>query len=261
MKLSIRLFAVAVMIMLVACNSDEKPPKIEDLPEAESAYKAVNDSTVYGLACEGCTDSVLVLLPENCSDPVSYDIVMARRMNRVHGMPEIGDKVAILINPKNKREALAVVDLDNLKGAWVYDAMPTLRQSVLQAQEEASITREEKAEIDSAVRAQMKPHECGFNLKKDFAAMPIGRYWQRSSLEKEAPVEQPQVKRYTEWHIYNGKLILTETSSIFTKEGELKGDKAKNDTADILMLSRDTLVLKFKDNIQGYHRQKETGKK
>ena len=39
-----------------------------------TSTKIEGDSTRYGLACEGCTDSVLVFLPGTGGDPVTYNI-------------------------------------------------------------------------------------------------------------------------------------------------------------------------------------------
>jgi hypothetical protein len=70
-----------------------------------------------------------------------------------------------------------------------------------------------------------------------------------------SPVEYPKVKRYTDWHLFNGRLVLkADTISGFSKEGA----KPSIDTVDIEMLTNDTLILRFPDHVQHYYRQVET---
>ena len=66
------------------------------------------------------------------------------------------------------------------------------------------------------------------------------------------PVEFPAVRRYTEWHLYNGRLILkADTISGFTKEGE----QPVTDTVSIRLLLEDSLILQFPDHEQSYYRK------
>jgi hypothetical protein len=70
-----------------------------------------------------------------------------------------------------------------------------------------------------------------------------------------SPVVYPPIKRYTDWHLYNGRIVLkADTISGFSKEG----DKPSIDTADIEMLTMDTLILRFNDHTQHYYRKTET---
>ena len=55
-------------------------------------------------------------------------------------------------------------------------------------------------------------------------------------------VEYRKQKRYSEWRIYNGHLLVA------TKKHGI-------DTADIVLLRPDTLVLRFKDKEQGYYKK------
>lgn len=262
MNAKLRYFAFFVLLVFVACTKKDDKPMVEDLPEESLGYVAQNDSTVYGLACDGCTDSVLVLLPDNCSDPIVYDIIAARNENRVHGHPEIGDRIAVMLDSKNKNKIAFVVDIDQLKGSWVYEVMPTLRESSTRYDKNRTLTDAEKSEIDSIVAAQMVPRMYGFKLKQDYTCQVIGRQWQRSSLETESPVEYPPVKNYIEWHIYNGKLILTEGVVGLGNDKKFQINKIINDTVDIMKMSRDTLVLQFSSGeMKGYHRQADGEKK
>jgi hypothetical protein len=99
----------------------------------------------------------------------------------------------------------------------------------------------------------MAPREYGFQLKRGYTAQSFGGMRQANN-DKMSPVEYPKVRRYKEWRLFNGRLILT-TDSILLDHG--KKGKPETDTADIIMLRRDTLVLKYKDHEQGYYRKTE----
>ena len=60
---------------------------------------------MHGLACDGCTDSVLVVLPSDDSDPVTFSIIEAMRYRKVFGKPKIGDMMAVVVNKDNKRKS------------------------------------------------------------------------------------------------------------------------------------------------------------
>ena len=77
--------------------------------------------------------------------------------------------------------------------------------------------------------------------------------WHRPTTSDDAgPVEYPQLRRYTEWRVWNGRLILkADTISGFSKDGELP----QTDTADIQLLMQDSLVLRFADHEQSYYRK------
>ena len=85
---------------LSACGGKGSNIKEENVPADSMAYsivkKAKGDSTLYGLACDGCTDSVVVFLPYEGGDPVTYEIIDALRMGKVFGRPKIGDRLALI---------------------------------------------------------------------------------------------------------------------------------------------------------------------
>ena len=43
------------------------------------------DSTVYGLACDGCNDTILVFLPRTGGDPDTFNILGASKQHQVFG--------------------------------------------------------------------------------------------------------------------------------------------------------------------------------
>ncbi|MBO5001179.1 MAG: hypothetical protein J6C66_00570, partial [Prevotella sp.] len=78
-----------LVLLLTACNSGNTKDKADDTALADSVV-APSDSMLYGLACEGSTDSVLVFLPGEGGDPVEYDMSSAKRNNMVLGYPQTG---------------------------------------------------------------------------------------------------------------------------------------------------------------------------
>ena len=119
------IIAAAIFTITAACSSDKKS---DDKPAVVKDERIPGDSTFYGLACEGCTDSVVVVLPTDDSDPITFSIIDAMQSRQVFGRPKIGDQLAIVINKEDKRKADIVIDLDELKGTWVYQVMPKLRK-------------------------------------------------------------------------------------------------------------------------------------
>lgn len=107
------LIIAAILALVSGCGSKEeqKPEKNVGL-----STSIKGDSTLYGLACDGCTDSVLVFLSGKGGDPVTYDIIEARKRQRIIGHPSVGDWVCLIVNGKDKKKADLVIDLDQLKG-------------------------------------------------------------------------------------------------------------------------------------------------
>ena len=128
-----------------------------------------DDSTLYGLACEGCSDSVVVFLPEDGSDPVTYNILEAYRKGRVLGRLKIGDKIGIVLNKENRKVADLVVDIDQLRGIWCYIVMPKIRNaSQMGSRAQAKLIANMS---DSLKKTFFIPREYGFWLKREWEAM------------------------------------------------------------------------------------------
>ena len=251
--------ALALLTATMGCKYNPAEAEGEPLPQIAS-YEAVNDSLCYGFACDGCSDSVVVFLPDSISDPVSYDIMRAFRRHQVYGNPSVGDKLALYLSPDGK-EVLQVVDIDALKGTWVYQVypQPRVRHHTNEDGEEVKLTEDEQHAIDSMLQTYMKPREYGFTLKRDFTSQSVGGPPRQTSLDEELPVVYPPLKRYSEWHLWNGKLILTSRSR------RQQGDTAqhvpaqvKNDTVELVMMRRDTLVLRFDDHERKFSRKPDS---
>ena len=107
---------------------------------------------------------------------------------------------------------------------------------------------------DSLKEQWLKPREYSLRLKRDHTAMALGGVHRQTTTDDMSPVEFPPIKRYTEWYIYNGRLILkADTIAGFTQEG----NKPTIDTVEIKTLRRDTLVLRFSDHEQSYYRKEQ----
>ena len=111
------LFIFATVLLTGACGSKQQQPASDIAEDAISLQKnQPGDSALYGLACDGCTDSVLVFLPYSGGDPDTFDIITAFQQHRIYGRPRIGDELAVIVNPEDRDEALSVVNMEMLKG-------------------------------------------------------------------------------------------------------------------------------------------------
>lgn len=203
---SIFILGIATLAML-SCHRGPKPPVSQQNLPISMSKPAKGDKAIYGLACMGCTDSVVIMLPNQGGDPVKYNILEANRNRQVFGNIEVGDWICI-IPAKEKNKASMVIDLDKLKATWTYQVMPHLRDVT-------HLSKKQQQRIlanmpDSIVETYMIPREYGFTLKRMGEARSVGMVATNSSVEDDSPVEYPKVPLYTEWHAYNGKLILVK---------------------------------------------------
>jgi len=246
----ISLAAAAIAVMLQCCGNKaaEEPAKSVGLSTAIEG-----DSTLYGLACDGCSDSVLVFLPGQGGDPVTYSIIQARKRQRVIGRPRVGDWVCLIVNAEDKHKADLVIDLDELKGNWVSLEKPERRQ-LPHVGPRPKMEPEERAMMDSMMKAELQPIEIGFALKRHYTAAPIGMRAATSG-DDEDRVVYPTPKRYTGWHIYNGRLVLIEQQR-GGGDAQQPDTVSRNDTVDIVLMMKDSLRLRFADGtVRGYYRK------
>jgi hypothetical protein len=244
MKQTVIILAATAML-LGACHSGTQTEKNSTVYNETVTLEG--DSTVYGLACDGCTDSLLVYLPFSGGDPDTIDILNARVQRKVFGRPEVGDEVAFVLNASNKKVADLVINIDRLKGSWCYQVMPKLRRRLGASAD--SMVQLPPDFPDSLKKKWFQPREYGLELQRDNMVRPIGA--QTRGREQQGPVEYPEMKRYREWHIYNGHLLLMETRRDTT--GARK--TISTDTADIVVMRHDSLLLRFADHEQGYYRK------
>lgn len=257
MKRTKAIFAAwGLVALMAACvqKESEKP-----LPEPTSEGKLnreqllEGDSTIYGLACEGCNDSVVILLPGDGSDPVTYNIIDAHRHNRVMGRLKVGDWIGLMRNPADSMVADFVLNLDELKGTWCYVVMPKWRDATNMTPQAQAILEESMP--DSVKKEFFVPREYGFSLKRQWTAQSVG-YVRKSPLEDQSPVVYPRLLYFTEWHILNCRLVMTSREyqkKDDSEEMELAG--YRNDTCDVVFLSGDSLVLSSDGESRGYYRR------
>ena len=244
------LFALlSATLLIVACSTQTEPSEQNDTTTG-LALTLPGDSTVYGLACEGCTDSILVYIPDVGSDPDTIDILNARVLRRVFGRPDIGDQVAVVLNAEDKKVADLVINIDRLQGEWCYQVMPRLRPRAGVSPD--SIVQLPPDFPDSLRKKWFQPREYGFELNRDRTVRPIGQE-RRETTRQQGPVEYPKLKRYRQWYIYNGHLLLCEARRDTLGNQQI----ISTDTADIVFMRRDTLQLRFATHEQGYYRRGE----
>ena len=251
-----KLFAVisAVLLTVTACSNKDKRGSDPKSGHTNDEMKMIGDKTVYGLACEGCNDSTILLLPNDGSDPIKYDIIDAHNKKRVLGNIHVGDWIGVVLNKQDKHVADEVVNLDELKGIWCYVVMPKMRN--YENMSKKLQKRIMKNMPDSVKQTYLVPREYGFWLKRQWTAQSVGYVSSQSSLEDESPVVYPQLGYFTGWHIWNGKLVVVSATPVFNKNNTITTINPRNDTCNIDYLGEDSLVLSDSDGARSYYRKK-----
>ena len=163
------LFAVFAILGFIACGQKSPAPASKDKPTRQNEP---GDSTHYGLACDGCTDSILILLPFEGGDPDTFDIIRAYQERQIYGRPRIGDELAVILNPEDKQEALKVINIERLKGQWCYQVTPTFRNIDKMPQK---MQRRMMERIPDSVKERlMAPREYAIRLKRNHFAQSVG---------------------------------------------------------------------------------------
>ncbi len=247
MKQKIFLMLSAAMLML-ACAQQPQPK-----PTYQRPASAEGDSTIYGLACDGCNDTILIYLndPYDGSAPDTLNILEASRARQVFGSIRIGDKVAAVRDTANPKRARLVIVTQDLLGQWCYKVKPTLKR---RAGADVLSVEHFMEQMPDSLRGQLDAErEYGFTLKVDSVALPIGYRQAAADADAESPLEYPALKRYRQWYIRNGQLLLTEARP----DSLGNATPAVTDTAELVMLTPDTLVLRFPSGEQSYYRKQE----
>lgn len=249
---------LVIMLVITVFVADAIQRKNEVVPKQKTKQLITTtmhgDETVYGLACEGCNDSVLVLLPEDGSDPVTYNILEATRNKRIRGDVNIGDRIALVLDTTDKRKATLVIDIDELEGIWCYMVMPKLRDF-------AGMTNRQQAKklaqmSDSLKQTYYIPREYGFWIKDNWSAQSVGYVSENPQIADENPVVYPPLGYFTAWHIWNGKFVMVSGTPYQDEKGMGVKD-LWNDTCDIDYLDADSLVLTDRFGSRSYYRKKD----
>lgn len=244
-----------VLGYLAACRAkkESKPLVVTDSTAIDLEPKMEGDSMMYALACDGCTDSVLVILPYSGGNPDTLDIIDAKRAHRVFGKPKIGARLAVMINPEDSDEATLVVNMDELKGAWCYKVRPEFRD--MEKMPPRVRKRMMESIPDSVRESMLVEKEIGFRIKRGYAMQPIGME-HATTTDEQSPLEYPEQKMYSEWRLFNGNLLLSQSIMRPVEGTDSVAPAIDTDTVKILMLMPDSLVLLFPEGPKGYYRQK-----
>lgn len=234
-------------LLLAACAGQSRRQ-----PQSASRMVAAGDSTIYGLACEGTGDTLLVFLrqPYTGADPDTCNILEAVRHNQLFGSVRAGDQVAILPNAADSSVADIVIVTEHLLGTWCHRVLPTLRRRP--GQEGMSRQQLEATLTDSLRELLQIEREYGFTLKKDSVAFPVWVQKHTSSLDDDDNlIEYPPTKIYRQWYLRNGRLLLSQmrTDSVGNPMSVLV------DTTQLVRLTADTLVLRYADGDRVFYRR------
>lgn len=250
---------VGLTIALDGCK--KKKQESADSADAALVYEPKveikGDSMLYGLSCDGSSDSVIVIWPFK-GEPISYSCIDANREGRVIGRPQIGDWVGIMVNPEDTTEATFVINLDQLKGTWTYPVLPVMKE--LGKMSKRMQHRMMENVPDSVKQTYFIPREYGFTLMRNKDAMAVGRIMRSSSLEDDSPVQYPEVRNYRKWYTCNGKLVLVSCDRVMQtarskKQGQSKPFVDKYDTLEFVYMDNDSLILKQHGIRYGFHRK------
>lgn len=238
------LLLVCLLVALFSCTGN----RMADSDGLDSLVleNAPGDSTLYGLACEGCNDSVVVILPYDLSNPQTYNITLAWKNHNIYGFPEIGDNIAVILSQDDSTMAEKVIVTDRIIGAWYYDIKPTIHKpaALTDAQFERMKVRLEKHLTDSARDSIFKPIVCefAFNSNKTFSMNGMRQIKERKEQSNLSLIDYEHPTMYKEWSLWNGKLLLKQRERYV-------------DTFEIKSLRNDSMVLCCKERILTLHKK------
>lgn len=236
-------YSIILALLLAACGQQQKEaPAV--LPVAAS-----DDTTIYGLVCDGSNDTIIIYLrePYDGSDPDTLDILEASKQQQVFGTLRVGDRVAIRRDSADAHKASQIIVTQDLLGQWCYREKPTLKPK-------ASMNSQDSLQLPDSLQQLLNTQlEYGFTLKIDSVAQPI---WPRNisiRANEDSPIRFHQPKRYRLWAISDGQLLLTETSL------DSLGNHVPiaTDTVSLVLLTADSLVLRYNDGDHGFYRKSE----
>jgi len=248
-----RLFVAAALCgaaLLVSCSDGSTPkPKTAAVPTDTLLLPLAGDSTIYGLACDGSNDTLLIILNidsighTGSDDPDTFFILNATKHHRVYGRTRIGDHVAVVRSATRPDEADIVIVTEDLMQPWRFLQFPQLKERV------GMTGREQMNEMPDSIRQQLAtPREVGYTLKADRTVSISGVYRLQTTIDDD-PIVYPEMKHYHYWHLLNGEIVLTETR--FDSTGTAR--VTSRDTASLVLLRPDSLVLRFADGLKSFY--------
>lgn len=245
------LFIAITALLFTACGAKQETPNNEQILTTED-----NDKTIYGMACDGCNDTVVVFLrlPYNGSDPDTLQILDAVKQRHIMGKIRIGDKLAIMRNENDSTVVDLVIVTEQLMGQWRHLVYPTLHQ---RADMEGNTVRQKIAQLPDSIKELLAtPKEYGLDIRHDNMMFVPGSYTKHVTSDEESPVEYPIAQFYNEWKIFNGRFVMLHCAA--DSLGEMQ--TLASDTADVMLLEADSLILRFKDGVRNYYRKVEAPK-
>lgn len=239
-------------LILWGCGAKQNPA----ITEQDVTVNDNDDHTIYGLACDGCNDTLVVFLPipYDGGDPDTLHILSAVKKRQIMGKIHIGDKLAIMKSERDSTVADLVIVTEQLMGQWRHLVYPTLHQ---RADMEGNTERQKIAQLPDSIKELLEiPKEYGIDIKHDNMMYVPGSYAKNVTSDEESPVEYPIAQFFNEWKIFNGRLVM-----LHCEADSLGGMQTlASDTADVMLLEADSLVLRFKDGPRGYYRKVEEPK-
>ena len=245
------LFYIIALLFIIGCGAKQETPKDNEIAAVDDG-----DKTIYGLACDGCNDTIVVFLrlPYDGSDPDTLNILDAVKQRQIMGKIHIGDKLAIMKNEEDSTIADLVIVTEQLMGQWRHLVYPTLHH---RADMEGDSDRQRLAQLPDSLKALLEiPKEYGIDIKHDNMMFVLGAYTKHVTSDEESPIEYPTAEFFNEWKLFNGRFVMfnTVTDSIGQPQ------TIASDTADIELLEADSLMLRFKDGVRSYYRKVEAPK-
>lgn len=247
------LSAALLAAVMASCGGGGTSTGVSGKGPSTDELRLPGDKTVYGLACDGCTDSVVLLLPNDGNDPIRYNVIAASRRGKIMGQLKVGDWIGVVVNEQDSTVADMVIDLDQLKGIWCYIVMPKLKDYA--SMSERMQNRVLRDMPDSVKETYLIPREYGFWMKRQWQCQSVGYIKEQTSLEEESPVVYPPLGYFTAWHIWNGKLVITSATPQLSKDNKLTVTNPVNDTCTIDYFMGDSLVLSSGGVSRSYYRK------
>lgn len=243
------------LLTLFACGKREHKHTKEQPRNAKIELK---DGMLYGLACEGCNDTFVVIIPTYDLEarPMTFNVMSAFKRHKVIGKLEPGDWCAVLPNKKDSTIADMVINMDLVKGKWVHLVMPEEKENA-----RAMILHENPdANVDSIINSYMIPVERGFELKRQGRAATVGTNFLGNN-DQEKPVIYPSGSSYASWKVAYGQIIFSEADSIIDPKDpdmvrKIPNKNCERDTCELVMLLKDSLQISYKGKISSYYRAK-----
>ena len=255
MKTRIFYILTLAALLMTSCSKG-KEQKATVLKDTLS-MQAEGDKTIYGMACDGCNDTLIIFLPMaydgnyDGSNPDTLNILEASRQHKVFGQIRIGDKLAMLRNEQDSTMADVVIVAEDVVAKWCYKVLPTLRQ---RADMEGQTEDQQIEQLpDSIAELLTIEREYGIVIKDHNVAYSIGSYNHANTTDELTPVVYPTMRRYMGWNIYNGKMIL----AVVGIDSLGQRYHAGNDTAEFVKLTSDTLVLRINNEERGFYKKGE----